>query len=278
MIFRRVTWLFILAILLSLFVKGCNEVTPPTPVFGEAQLGVVASSPPEDPDGITLSEVRLNLRKVDFRPDSSDNAAVEYQGPFVVNLIEAGEAVNESAPAFLPVSLPVDTYSRVKFRLDPVGDDELPEGLEDDNVVQSLLAGNTIVIEGEFEESVDIDGSGGVSLIPFRFVSDMVANLRIDPTNPFSVEAGETAFIFLAMRLSSWFESVLPDLQDLTAADLTGGTVLLTDNSGSARIQNIVVVIENSIRHGIKFADGVDERFDESDVDENSTSEEDFDD
>lgn len=279
MSFRR--FLFCLFLVCGgMVVSSCLESTPPTPVFGDLQLGV-RSSPAESSllgGVITLDEVRLNLRRVDFIPEKIADPGVDYAGPFVLNLVQAGEVVDQETPSFDFLSLEADTYHQIRFRIDNLDAEEVPSELAADEVVQSFLVDNSVVMEGSFEESEsnDMDGSGGVSEIPFRFVSNMIVNLKLDLPAPFLIVTGETRFIFLAIRLPFWFETVLEELQGLSSSDLTEGRVLLVDDSDSRGVREIANLMEDAIKQGTKFAQSSDNQFEEDEVDEDSGSEIDF--
>lgn len=267
---------------------GCpNSATRPTPVFGDVQLGVTASLSGSSGAALQLAgtdliidEALVNFRRIDLKPDNVADPGVEYEGPFVVNVVDGGNLLNQETPAFQIVSVPIDTYSEIEFRIDPIRRTEIPDGLAFDNTVTTLLPGNAIVIEGRFTESStnDIDKSGGVSSIPFRFLSDMGTDLQLDIPDKFSITDGDRNFIFMALRLKAWFVPALSRLQGLTAADLTEGRILLSPSSQSAAILDLVDLIEDGVRGGEKFAEGEDDLFEEGEVDEESFSEIDFDD
>lgn len=261
---------------------GCLESTPPTPVFTEIEVGV-RSNPAETSllDGdLLLDEVRLNMRRIDFVPKTESDPGVDYEGPFVIRLVQNGEVTDQEFPSLDSVSVPVDSYDLIRFRIDNLRESEVPTGLEEDEITQSFLVGNSVVMEGSFEESAgnDLDGSGGVSQVPFRFVSDMIVNLKIDLPTSLATITGETSFVFLAMNLPFWFEPVLDDLQELSSSDLTDGTVLLADSAGSGEIREIIDRIEDAIKLGARLALSTDDdQFEEDEVDEDARSEVDLD-
>lgn len=287
---------------------GCNRgATPPTPVFGDVELGVRASTGggvgsgglgilggnglfqlvPSLPREVSLlggdlsvDEVRLVLRRVDLKPDNEPDPGVEFEGPFVVNLIDEGGLRNRETPTFEKVRVPQDTYSRIRYRFDPIEREEVPDGLEDDEVVQSHLIGNTLVVEGSFAESGgnDVDGDGGSEgRVSFRLVSNMGADLKLTLEEGLRVRQGRTNFIYLALRLTSWLEAALERLQRLNPADLTDGIVALSDDSESDQVRELLDLIEDAIRGGTKFAESEDDQeFEEDEVDEESFSDIDF--
>ncbi len=136
------------------------------------------------------------------------------------------------------------------------------------------MIGNTVVIEGDFVEAdgKDIDGSGGLSRIPFRFVSDLRSTIQLNPSVPLEIGSGGSLFLFIAARIDSWLDPALPDLQDLNASDLTEGRVILSSGTSSSRIRSLVTTIESSIRTGFKLGRGNDADFEEADVEEDSSS------
>lgn len=290
---RHLTGVIIL--MLSFALGGCGgKSTPPTPVFGDVRLGigtntnestsVPSTSTPRalqvaSNDSVTIDEARLNLRRVDLKPDTQTDPGVEYTGPFVINLVSSGAVTSQAVPSFSTVSIPVDTYSEIKYRVDRLNSSEIPTGASGDTVVTNQLSGHTLVVTGSFTEKAanDINNNGTIDTVPFRFLSDLGADLSLSLTNKFRLDEGELDFIFLAFDLHAWFDEVLAELQGLSTSNLTEGVAVLSAASSSAAVVAIVNEIEDTIRGTTKFAESTDDEiFEEEEIDTTSVSEEDI--
>ncbi|MFO1519657.1 MAG: hypothetical protein U1F57_08370 [bacterium] len=262
---------------------GGNPATRPTPGFTELQIlpatSLTLPAPGAFLKALMISEGNVEVEEVrvavkDLQLKNGDISETDLKGPFVVRLIQKATIVDEALPSFGTVSVPEGNYTRLKLTLDKLPQNEVPAEALTDSIVTSFLVDNSVVVEGSFLESPgnDIDQSGGVSMIPFRFVSNNGNSLEIDTTSPFTLSPGLN-FLFVAFKIQLWFNaSVVDALQQLNPSALQNGIVLLNDQSDNSQIRQIVDLIETQIEQSLRFAPSDDDHFEENEVDDHSSS------
>ncbi len=299
---NRIIRLFTLFFLFTLL-AGCEAgsggnlaPTPPVPVFGDFVLNVAAVSPAGNTTngslaaralsggfksfvalsdgGIRIEETRNNIEDISFEGDNQQGDKVEFPGRFVVLLVRQGSIVNLEFPDFSTADLPFDSYHAFEMRISRLVSDNIPSELLDDPLVTDVMEDQSFLVEGSFLESGDndIDGNGSVNFIPFRIVSDNEVQVRVSSPNPFVVSPDKVNFFFIAVQLQAWFEELLPMLQQLTAADLTGGTAVISDSHPDGMVRDILDRFELNTEKSLKIAPSEDGEFDEADIDEASES------
>jgi hypothetical protein len=272
----------IMWVLSSCASTGENPATRPTPGFAEVALQPATSVtlPPPSPllkalqisEELDLEEIRLAVKDLDLK--FSGDLDTDFVGPFVIRLIRQGAEVDEALPPFGTTQVPVGSYAQLDLSLDKLPLDQIPPEATDDPVIMQFLPDNSLVVEGTFLESPnnDIDQSGTVSRIFFRFLSDNGNNLRIVTPTPFSLKTGLN-FLFIAFKVSLWFNApVVQALQDLSPDTFQNGVILLSDQSSNDQIRHIVDLIEENVDQSLRFAPSEDNTFQESDVDQGSSS------
>jgi len=261
-----------------------NPATRPTPGFAEVELRPATSTdlPAPSPmlkalqifDGVLdLTEIRIAARDLELKTEN--DLEIDFPGPFVVRLVRGGERVDEAIPPFGTAQVPIGSYARLELSLEKLSGDQIPPKALEDPITAQFLPDNSLVIEGTFLESPnnDIDSSGGVSRIFFRFLSDDGNNVRILTPTPFSIGTGLN-FLFIAFKVPLWFDPpVVQALQALSPDTFEDGMILLSDESSSDAIRGLVDLIEENVEESLRFAPSDDDSFEESDVDEHSSSE-----
>lgn len=273
--------------------------TPPVPVFGNFVLGVAASNPATSTslnlqggsirqnsatfrensvalfqDSIRIEETRNAVSEISFEPDGNDNGDIEFPGTYVVLLVRNGGVVNLEFPDFGVTTIPFDTYHKFEMKFSRLEQGQIPAELLQDPLVNAGLVDQSVRIEGSFIESADndIDGSGGVSYINFRILSDVEAEIEVSSPNLFTVSSDRVNYFFIAFRLETWFSGLLEKFQSLTANDLTNGVAVISDQSSSQIVKEILDTFERNLEGSCKSAPSDDDRFEEEDVDEDSSS------
>jgi len=158
---------------------------------------------------VVIGEVELE-KGVDCSLD--DDASIdddanefEYEGPFVVNLIN-----QKSFPSLDEVKIENTTYCKFKFKLDKLEDDEIPEGVSaSDGIVD-----NSVYIEGTYQGTT-----------PFVVKLDEDQDFEKESTSATGLDltAGSLNTIFLVFDLGKLFEGI-DDIGDL---DQVGGVVYI---------------------------------------------------
>jgi len=229
-------------------------------------------------DKIVLDSARLAIRKIDFKPLTAVDPSEEYTGPFVVQAVAGGDIAPLASPEFVTVSIPIDDYGRISYRLSPLQTDESLSLFPDDDKVE--FAGNTLIIKGSFLESVgqDLNQNGIIDRVPFELYSDLGANIILNIPDKFSVIADALNYAYLVLMPEKWLAGTEGLFGRLAVEDLQGGSsIILTDDSSSERIRNLLNEIEANVVNGVKFGHDLDGLFEESDVDAASFSERTFD-
>jgi hypothetical protein len=287
-------WVLVLACL-----AGCGVVpgggnnnltpTPPVPVFGDFVLNIAAFqgvSPEQGKayvvplHGIRLEEARAAVSDVAMteRYDGASEAGearIHFPGTFVLKLISEGAIVSQPFPAFSTIEIEYGDYEGFRFNLKRLAPAEIPGGLLEDLLVNTLLVHNSLVVEGSFWEadSHDVDGDGQVSWVPFRIVSDKQTGIRVSSPNYFAALEGRVNYFFMAFDVSAWFDGLLPALCDLNPQDLTDGVALIEDKSQNKALGKILNNFEENVRSSVRSAPSEDGEFHVTDVDAESSSE-----
>lgn len=267
--------------------------TPPVPVFGDFVLGVVASEQTATAsvsnlnrsalrqnavsflnDAIRLEETRNVVSDISFKPADGSSAEVAFPGMYVVELITGGATVNQAFPNFDPTTIAYTTYNEFNMKFDKIDARSIPAGLLNDPLVTQYLVDQSIVIEGSFAESAenDLDQDGKLSYIPFRLISNKDVNIRVSSPNVFAVSADKINYFFIAFQVDNWFGNTLGLFQEVTSNELTNGVLEINDQSQFDNVKEILEQFENNLDRSCKSAPSEDGDFEESDVDEESSS------
>ncbi len=268
---------------------GGNPATPvpPLPVFGDIRLRVAASQESASTSNSTslnsvslvsnqirIEESRHVISDISFEQEGGTEAEIEFPDVYVAVIVQDGNPQTLSYPSFDTVSLPAGTYNEIEFKIEKYEESSLPTDLLEDPLSQIYLSENSFVIEGSFLESAtqNLNSNSGQDFIPFRIVSDKNASIRLRSNTGFTLASGATQYFFLTFKIETWVANLLPLLQDLQTSDLESGTAQIDDNSSSSRIREILEQFETNVETSCRSAPSEDENFDESDVDEDSSS------
>jgi hypothetical protein len=172
---------------------------------------------------LTLTDARVVLKEIKFKTleereaedgaeseiqaaatDGSDESGdatsgdeIEFQGPYVVDLVR-----NESTPSFSTIAIPAGDYREIEMKLHKVDGTE-----DDDDGAQAVgeadaLFGNSILLSGTYTPT-------GGTAVAFSFSYDLSEEFELSgaaASEGFSVEVGVDNPIMVAFRMAKWFD------------------------------------------------------------------------
>lgn len=301
--FKKLVFFLVLIGLLSGALLGCGgggsggsgspTSTPPVPVFGDFVLGVAAYNPASSTaissqasnnfrrnsvalqnSAILIEETRNVVSDISFNPVGEEVEEIEFPGMYVVELITQGNTVNEVFPDFGITRIPFGEYREFEMKFEKIQSDEIPSALLEDPVTMQFLPDQSLVVEGSFIESSgnDLDGSGSVSYIPFRIISDKDVSIRVSSPNAFTVSENRINYFFIAFQVSAWFNNLLSPMQAVSSAELTNGVLVISDQISGDNIHEILEQFESNLEASCKSAPSESDEFEDEDVDDDSSS------
>ena len=202
----RIFLLFILSAGAFIFLSGCGSIEP---VDAKVTLSFNSGTAVEkiNDDTIQLDTVKILLRDIKMKNQSTNDTASVKAGPFVVNINLAGVTTD-----FAIGNIPPGYYDRVKLKvhkmigLESPPDPDFKEGYD-----ESLRY--SVIVKGAFNS------------IPFIYKSRKSAHQDLKLDSPLIVEENGTANLTITVDPFSWF---------------TDGSKLLdpADSSNSNEIDN----------------------------------------
>lgn len=299
----RKLWKYFLPIFLCLSLFGCSggigtpggdqlTPTPPVPVFGDFILGVATSIPSGgsalramsvhpatknlsfEGGGIEVEETRNTVSDISFEMEGQAEIEIDFPGVFVVELVRQSSLVNQEFPDFGVTQIPFGDYKRFRMKFERLESEDIPAELLPDPLVSSLLLDRSFVVTGWFREAAgkDVNGDGRIDTVPFQILSDKQVEIEVSSPNAFNVSQDKLNFFFIAFRLETWFSDLLPQFQDLTSSDLSGGLALVSKEISNNKISDILKDFEDNVEVSCKSAPSEDGDFEEEDVDGESGS------
>lgn len=277
--------------------------TVPTPTWGSLTVNVatntetstttssalmaLSASNPSRPgvplknNKLNIENIRMAIRDVEFRASGNRNAKPGLRGPFVINLVQDGDIVDDTFPSMGQVSAVSAEYDSVSFRFDRLDGNRLPNGITDNHTLDGELIGHSLVIEGSFQESeIDINGDGETdSWIDFLYIGDSAEKIRINRDSPIaSLTTDSNNYIFITFRIERWFANSLMALQeidpDLYDEEINEDEVLVIydERRDGNDLLDLAREMERSIEQSFGFARSEDDRFDfeEDDYDDDN--------
>lgn len=208
---------------------------------------------------LVVDEVRVAVEDIELQ--NGDDPEIDFEGPFVIRLIQSGNIVDEALPAIGTTSIPAGKYEELELNLKKISAGDIPAEATNDPIVTQFLVGNTMVIQGSFWEAAgnDIDGDGNISQVLFRFLSDDDSQVEVEAPQVINLGEGFNV-IFLTFQIDLFFDQeVLTALQNLDPNTFPGGTLVLSDESPFSEIRDVVDLIEGKIKESLALADEVEE-------------------
>lgn len=265
--------------------------TPPVPVFGDFILGVATSSSASSaslaPQGnmrmnslalqnnaILIEETRNVVSDISFKPVDDSQEEIQFPGPYVVELLQTGNTVNQVFPSFGIVRLPFTQYREFEMKFEKIDAEQIPSELLGDPISAQFLAEQSVVIEGSFLESAenDINRNNVRDYVPFRILSDKDVNVRVSSPNAFTVSQDQVNYFFIAFEVNVWFNNVLDLMQEASPSELNNGVLVVSDQSSNDTIHEILDQFEGNLEGSCRSAPSENEDFEEDDIDSDSSS------
>ena len=256
-----------------------NPATRPTPGFTEIEVRPATSETLPAPASFlkdlalldTLTEIdEVRFFTQDLQMIGNSGPAFNLAGPFVVRLIQAGNIVDEALPEFGGAVVANGDYSSFDLKFANLIQEQIPSEAEGDAVVTGELVNHSMVVEGSFK-GPDLAPILGIR-IPFRYVSHETSTVRIQGATPLSL-TGDYTTLFIAFKIQTWFDqNILSQILSLDAQVLLNGVLILDTESLDPILKNIALQIEAQVNTSLRLAPSEDGVFQESDVDENSSS------
>jgi len=256
-----------------------NPATRPTPGFTEVEVKPATSETLPAPapflkdlvllDQVTqIDEVRFFTEHLQL--EGGTGPVFDLEGPFVVRLIQGGNIVDEALPDFGGGVVPNGNYSRFDIGFQRLTPSLLPPEAQGDPEVLGPLMDHSMVVEGSFQ-GPNIAPILGIR-IPFRFVSSQIAVLQVQSSDAFQL-SGDFTSLFIAFKIQTWFSAaILNALNLLDPQTLLDQPLILDTQSSNPALKSIALQIEANINASLRLAPSADQIFQESDVDEASTS------
>jgi hypothetical protein len=217
---------------------------------------------------IVLEEAYVALEEIEFEndqdelPENDPNNEIEYEGPFLVDLIN-----DTVTPSLGAVNIDAGLYSEIEMTLYPVGSDLEDESQEFSEASESM-SGRSIYLRGFYTGP---SASGAQSNIPFEMSFDLDEEFEVEGSDllnsGLSINVGETARVTVAFRLQQWFDFANAETNQglsLSPSQITldNGAVNLTENSSDPSIREL---IKNNILFSADYDDDDDDDDDEED-------------
>jgi len=251
-----------------------------TPSSGGPLASVVASRAAGDPlvvpvtnsDGtsagtLTLTDARVALENIEISQDESEvdteeevaqAAEIEFEGPYVVDLIQG-----TAAPELPQIEMVPGTYDNIQLELDKIEGDEV-DGLGSPLVADTdPLFGNSIFLEGTYTGTTL---GGDVTDIPFSMAFDLDEEFELSSTGDIAtglvVEDGQLNPIIIAFRLVRWFGFDNPEtnslLIDFRSLVTEVGPAIVLDETTTGDNATIREVIKENIEKSADYGEDED--------------------
>lgn len=114
---------------------------------------------------VSLSKAWIVIKEIEFKAtetaDAAESSEVEFQGPYVVDLLSATPSALGAA------DVPAATYRRIKMKLEKAATlpADAPAGLNGNSIYfESTVAGNQVTYSSDDGAEFQIGGAGGVDL------------------------------------------------------------------------------------------------------------------
>jgi len=207
------------------------------------------------------------------RQTGADNPSeIQFPGTYVIQLIKDGEIVSLEFPDFGAPTIPFGIYHSFEMRFDILESTEIPTALLDDLIVTHILPRHHLVLQGSFTLTANILGATVQREVPIVLISDQSALIRVSSPQGFEVSPGRINYFFIAFRIDDWFNGIASLLQQITDADLTDNTLIVSPEHPNPLVRQILALFEQNLNQACKSAPSLDATFEEADVDESSLS------
>ncbi len=204
-----------------------------------------------------LSEIELEQEdsEIDTPEETTQDGEVEYEGPFIVSLLEG-----TVTPELPYIEILPGTYDSLKLKLEKIDNEDELSLLE----AGDPLIGNSVYIEGTYTGTTS---GGAVTDMPFLLSINLDEEFELASDSSaydgFVLDEGTVNSIIIAFRMDNWLayndtetnDGLAVDFSDLVTTD-TGGSVfkiiLDKDQTGDNALIRTVIMknIKNSADYG----------------------------
>jgi len=228
---------------------------------------------------LTVTEARFALNEIELEQEDSEidtpeeeaqELEVEYEGPFIISLLEG-----TSTPELPYIEILPGTYDSLKLKLEKIESSEEVALL----TAGDPLIGNSVYLEGTYTGTTS---GGTVTNMPFILTIDLDDEFELLSDSSvytgFVLDEGVINSIIIAFRMESWFafndsetnSSLTVDFSDIVTVDTGGGVfkiILDKDQTGNNAV--IRTVVKENIKLSADYGeDEDDDGILESDEDE----------
>lgn len=189
---------------------------------------------------LTLSDARIALKEIKFKPLNDVAPDVKYQGPYIVNLL-----TNVVSPELPAVKVTAGTYERIELKLAKLQDGAV--------AADDPMARKSIYLAGTY---TGMTAGGSVTNMPFVLSFELDEEFFLSGANNLVISETAPNPIILAFRLNRWLrlnDSTVNDKNvDFSSVVVSSGKITLSDQSNGVN-QNIWEVIRRGIKLSADF-------------------------
>lgn len=236
---------------------------------------------------LTLTDARVVLKQIQISQDEGEvdtdeeaaqAAEVEFEGPYVVDLVQ-----NTSTPELPQIEMLPGNYNNIELDLDKI------EGDEEDGAGTQLVAdtdplfGNSIYLAGTYTGTTL---GGSVTDAPFTMTFDLDEEFELSSAGSTAtglvVEDGQFNPIIIAFRLVRWFAFNDPEtnsglVTDFRALATVAGPAIVIDETATGDNSTIREIIKANIEQSADYGEDEDgsgnlESDEDDDPDEEDTN------
>jgi hypothetical protein len=211
---------------------------------------------------IALKEIELEMEdsQVDTPEEADQELEIEFEGPFLLNLVE-----ETSTPPLENVYLLPGIYDEIELAIAKLeGDETDSDGTTPLVTVDHPLYENSIYLSGSYTGTTS---SGSVTDIPFTFILDLDEEFELTGTGDtslgFEVVEGQYIPLIIAFRMAQWFDFSNPETNEAGLLDFSdvieaSGSILLDGNQVGTN-DSIRTIIKENIKESADYGEDEDE-------------------
>ena len=246
---------------------------------GTTQLGVLTITEA----WVALKEIELEMaeNEIDSPEEEEQQNEIEYEGPFLVNLL-----TDEISPEPELIDILPGLYEEIELKIDKIEDDETDDDSTPLVTADDPIYGYSIYIEGTYTGTIDGTQYNNLLFVLAYEFDEEVTFSGSDESLGFTIEDAAFNSLIIAFRLNKWFNfsdtetnSDEVDFNDLTVTTgASGNEVRLDENVEASLSQKVREVIKENIKHSADYGKDEDENGElESNEDDDPDTEDDDD-
>lgn len=203
---------------------------------------------------ITITDARIAIKDIEFDMFTDDadtavelaaNESIEFEGPFIVDLL-----ANTSTPEISTADLLPGRYTEIEMDIDKIQDNDL-QANPDLLTATDPLFENSIYLEGSYTGAT---ADGDVTAAVFKLSYDLDEEFELpiaDPNLSINVQDRTFSAVIIAFRLNKWFSfsdtETNPESLDFRSLSLSSSQIVLDKDSSGAN-DKIRKVIKDNIK------------------------------